>query len=292
MHHFYCDGFSWRILLDELKNRMQGNGMTYGGTEVFAQVQQVLKSKVNFETNPLPSLLNPFKDWQPSSYRESLYVSFDWEKEQTDLFMRHWETNLHVNEKFLFFVLGAWKSEGLPIATPMLETHGRSYEGIPALAESLGWFTQFYPIDIKPEIQIDELLTHVRGAHEEAIGYQLTYMGRSGYAQPCYPLLLNFLGSFDENWGGIASPSMISQGEMVDLGNTMLAHVEINAMIVEGKLRWMMRSHPSFNLTSYMNAFQLFANNQLNVAPSISAHVDDSIDLEDRNAIEDLLNGL
>lgn len=292
MHHFYCDGFSWRILLDELKNRMQGNGMTYGGTEVFAQVQQVLKSKVNSETNPLPSLLNPFKDWQPSSYRESLYVSFDWEKEQTDLFMRHWETNLHVNEKFLFFVLGAWKSEGLPIATPILETHGRSYEGIPALAESLGWFTQFYPIDINPEIQIDELLTHVRGAHEEAIGYQLTYMGRSGYAQPCYPLLLNFLGSFDENWGGIASPSMISQGEMVDLGNTMLAHVEINAMIVEGKLRWMMRSHPSFNLTSYMNAFQLFASTQLNVAPSISAHVDDSIDLEDRNAIEDLLNGL
>jgi hypothetical protein len=156
----------------------------------------------------------------------------------------------------------------------------------------LGWFTQFYPIDIKPEIQIDELLTHVRGAHEEAIGYQLTYMGRSGYAQPCYPLLLNFLGSFDENWGGIASPSMISQGEMVDLGNTMLAHVEINAMIVEGKLRWMMRSHPSFNLTSYMNAFQLFASTQLNIAPSISAHVDDSIDLEDRNAIEDLLNGL
>jgi hypothetical protein len=119
MHHFYCDGFSWRILLDELKNRMQGNGMTYGGTEVFAQVQQVLKSKVKSETNPLPSLLNPFKDWQPSSYRESLYVSFDWEKEQTDLFMRHWQTNLHVNEKFLFFVLGAWKSEGLPIAKPM-----------------------------------------------------------------------------------------------------------------------------------------------------------------------------
>ena len=70
-------------------------------------------------------------------------------KEQTDLFMRHWETNLHVNEKFLFFVLGAWIGEGLPIATPMLETHGRSHEGIPALAESLGWFTQFYPIDIK-----------------------------------------------------------------------------------------------------------------------------------------------
>ena len=292
MHHFYCDGFSWRILLDELKNRMQGNGMTYGGTEVFAQVQQVLKNKVESETSPLRSLLNPFKDWQPSSYRESVYVSFDWEKEQTDLFMRQWETNLHVNEKFLFFVLGAWIREGLPIATPILETHGRSYEGIPSLAESLGWFTQFYPIDIEPEIPMDELLTHVRDAHEEAIAYQLTYMGSAGYAQPCYPLLLNFLGSFDENWGGIASPSMISQGEMVDPGNTMLAQVEINAMIVEGKLRWMMRSHPSFNLTSYMNAFQLFASTQLNAASSISAHVDDSIDLEDRNAIEDLLNGL
>jgi hypothetical protein len=41
-----------------------------------------------------------------------------------------------------------------------------------------------------------------------------------------------------------------------------------------------------------MNAFQLFASTQLNAASSISAHVDDSIDLEDRNAIEDLLNGL
>jgi acyl-coenzyme A synthetase/AMP-(fatty) acid ligase/aryl carrier-like protein len=289
MHHFYCDGFSWRIILDELKERLQGRGMRYEGPSIFAQVQFAIKKLSPFVSK---TWFNPWEDWSPCSYQKSRYITLDWEMDRTETFLRKWEAERHVNEKILFFVMGAWGEHALPMVTPMMETHGRSYDSIPGLAESLGWFTQFYPVPIQEHVPVDQLLEHLHAVSKEISPHQLAYMGTEGYAKPCYPLLINFLGSFDENWGGLARPSSISQGSMVDLENSMLAHVEINALIVEGKLRWMFRSHPNFELTSYCDAFEQFSQKYLAMHLGHRPHIDLSIDEDDLHAIDDLLNDL
>lgn len=292
MHHFYCDGFSWRVILDELKERLQGKGTRYEGPSIFAQVQFALKKLSNSAPNLSKTWFNPWEDWTPSTYQKSRYITYDWDADKTETFLRKWDAARHVNEKILFLVMGTWIEQQFPMVTPMMETHGRSYDSIPGLAESLGWFTQFYPIPIQQHVPVDQLLEHLHVVSKEISPYQLAYMGTEGYAKPCYPLLINFLGSFDENWGGLARPSNISQGAMVDLENSMLAHVEINALIVEGKLRWMFRSHPNFELTSYCDAFELFSQKQLAEHFGHRPHVDVSIDEDDLQAIDDLLNDL
>jgi len=173
----------------------------------------------------------------------------------------------------------------------MLETHGRSYEGIHELSESIGWFTQFYPVPLDWSQTGTNLMREIERAYEIATKIQLRYMGDPNWKKPPYPLLINFLGNFDENWGGIAQPSTLSQGSMVDENNFMMSIVEINALIIEGKIKWMLRSHPEFDLNGFAHEFEKFSNLGM-LAVGDNAYIDASIDEDDREAIDDLLSEL
>jgi hypothetical protein len=66
--------------------------------------------------------------------------------------------------------------------------------------------------------------------------------------------------------------------------------VELNALIVEGKMKWMLRMHPK--LDSY--AFKNQLNNSVNKIRgdnNESEYIAQSIDQDDLDAINDLLGG-
>ena len=291
MHHFYCDGFSWRIFLDELKSRLNGEYNSYESYQVFSEVKHALSQYKGGYSEP-SKIINPFEKLQAVTYSDSIYHEWEWTFEQTDLFMKKWEVDLNTNERFVYLILSVWLEANLPPVTPFLETHGRSHKGISRLFESIGWFTQFYPVfkDFFPEK--NKLKEALKTVFAELPQEGLAYMAEENWKKPPYPLLLNFLGNFDENWGGMASPSKIPSGEMVDLNNLTLGIVEINAMIIEGKMKWMLRTHPNFKHLEFRKAFDSFSQNQLRIEAYSKHEVDESIDQDDLNAIDNLLNGL
>ncbi len=296
MHHFYCDGYSWRIFLDELQANVQGMGTVQSGPSVFGLThQKFLDLALEFETETKQyyqsDINNPFAEWKICSYSNSTYVEWEWNEADTVWFLQNDFTGKTINEKFLFLFLQTWNTLNLQPVTPFFETHGRSYANIPDIAGSMGWYTQFYPVILRGGSNDKALKQQIEEAFRDLPQSGLTYMALDDWQKPPFPLLLNFLGNFDENRGTIARPSNISQGNMTDPENQLLAFVELNAMIVEGKLKWMLRSHPDFPAESFVKTFHSHTRENIHSANS-GGYIDASLQQNDLDAIDDLLSKL
>lgn len=294
IHHFYCDGYSWRIILDELQAALTGSAGEHHVTEVLGKVHQrfiELGEAKRTESNAFygETVMNPFQSWAAISLNESTYVEWTWDIPSTQSFTLGSGFGNTVNEKFLYLFLNAWQTLNLPPTSVFFETHGRSYDRVPELSEALGWFTQFYPVFAQEWPGTENLLGSITREFERLPESGLTYMAQSNWQQPPFPVLLNFLGNFDENRGGIAIPSTIDQGPMSDGNNPAFGVVELNAMITEGSLKWMLRTHPDFDAQAFRLAFDAafdgFRNQQSN-------YVSADVDSEDLDAIGDLLGDL
>jgi amino acid adenylation domain-containing protein len=297
IHHLYCDGYTWRIILDDLQTILQGNQvLKRESASVFGKIRtQFLNLSQSQASDSLAfygtTIFNPFQDLEPYSYKSSNYLAWEWSKEQTTWFQYTTEIGQTANEKFLYLFLASWLSIYDQPATIFFETHGRFYEGIPELTDTIGWFTQFYPMFCQHWPTKVTLKADIAAEFERLPLNGLTYMGNPSWQKPPFPVLLNYLGNFDENRGSIAIPSAISQGDMTDINNPVFGMVELNALIIEGKMQWMLRMHPTLDPTPFKEA--LNATIQQTIKDNAAqTHIDESIDDEDRNAIEDLLNDL
>ena len=297
IHHLYCDGYTWRIILDDLQAILQGKQvLKRESASVFGKIRtQFLNLSQSHASDSEAfygtTIFNPFQDLEPYSYKTSNYLAWEWSKEQTEWFQYSTEIGQTANEKFLYLFLASWLSIYDQPTTIFFETHGRFYEGIPELTDTIGWFTQFYPMFCQHWPTKDSLKAEIAAEFERLPLNGLTYMGNPSWQKPPFPVLLNYLGNFDENRGSIAIPSAISQGEMTDINNPVFGMVELNALIIEGKMQWMLRMHPTLDPTPFKEALnatilQIIKDN------AAQTHIDESIDDEDRNAIEDLLNDL
>lgn len=294
IHHFYCDGYSWRIVLDELQAALAGTPGEHFGTEVFGKVHQrfiELGEEKRSESSDFygATALHPFQSWPSFTFDESTYTEWTWDIPSTQTFTRGAGFGQTVNEKFLYLFLHAWQSLNLPPTAVFFETHGRSYDRVPELPEALGWFTQFYPMFSDRWPRKENLLESISTAFEQLPISGLTYMAQSNWQQPPFPVLLNFLGNFDENRGGIAVPSTIDQGPMSAGSNPALSMVELNAMISEGTLKWMLRTHPNFDAETFRLAFDAAFDGLRNQQTD---YVSADIDSDDLDAIGDLLGKL
>ena len=121
--------------------------------------------------------------------------------------------------------------------------------------------------------------------------FGLTYMAHANWKKPPFPMLLNFLGNFDENWGGIAKPSNIDQGEMTAPENMVMGMVEINGMIIQGRLKWMFRSHRNFPIEKFEKQFNSILNSLNKIEENID-DLDESISKDDIDTINDLLGNI
>jgi hypothetical protein len=190
----------------------------------------------------------------------------------------------------LFLFLKTWLNLHYKPTTVFFETHGRFYTGIPELADSLGWFTQFYPLFTKNWTSLETLSEDISNQFDNLPENGLTYMEGFWYKPP-FPVLLNFLGSFDENRGTLAIPSRISQGEMTDPNNPVLGYFELNALIAEGKIKWMLNVHPDINPDDFKTELALTIQKLMDY-PDRPDYTADSIDQDDLNAIRDFLEGI
>lgn len=293
IHHFYCDGFSWRVLMDYLQNSLSDIDNSQFNEQVFGKVQVTCldMGKLDEEKDYYPKIIsNPFQMFEACSYKESEFRSLEWNNDRSNHFLRTWKKDDSVNEKFVSFFLHSWLKTNQPQTTIFLETHGRQYSGIPEITEAIGWLTQFYPLSENDyPNQHDEIQHYVKQSFAKLPNYGLGYMGLKNWQKAPFPLLLNFLGSFDENWNSMARPVNFDQSNQVDPQNPMLAFVEINGIILEGKIKWMFRSHPQFPIDLFVKEWESNAGELL----STNAHQiysDESIDKGDMDKISEMLN--
>lgn len=296
IHHFYCDGYSWRLILDELQQVLNFGGTEHHSNQVFGKVYQRFldlgkQNQVEDKKHYGESIQNPFSTWNVVDYAHSSYVEWEWPENETRWFQFNDEIGTSTNEKFLYLFVKTWQKLNLPASTFFFETHGRSYDGIPEITDSIGWFTQFYPTFASRFPDKNNLLIEISEELKNLPNNGLTYMAMENWNKPPFPVLLNFLGNFDEESSSIVRSSKISQGQMSDDLNPMLSFVELNAMIFEGKLKWMLRTHPDFDFESFKEVFNTITNESIDIENSVS-HVSDQIDQDDLDAINDLLGGM
>ena len=132
IHHFYCDGYSWRILLDELQAALTGTAGEHYGPEVFGKVHQrfiELGETTRTESVAFYSeaVMNPFQSWSAFTLNASTYVEWTWDIRSTQSFTMGSGFGTTINEKFLYLFLRA-KTLNLPPTSVFFETHGRSYD--------------------------------------------------------------------------------------------------------------------------------------------------------------------
>ncbi|MFM7683711.1 MAG: condensation domain-containing protein, partial [Bacteroidota bacterium] len=296
IHHFYCDGYSWRLILDELQQVLQSRGSEHTSNEVFGKVYQRFldlgnETQLSDKTHFGESIFNPFSTWKAVDFKTSSYVEWEWDEPETRWFQFNDQIGKSTNEKFLYLFVKTWQSLELPQSSFFFETHGRSYDGIPEITEAIGWFTQFYPVFTTRFPNEENLINVISEEFKNLPNNGLTYMAMENWSKPPFPVLLNFLGNFDEESSSIVRSSKISQGKMTDDANRMLSFVELNAMIFEGKLKWMLRTHPDFDCSSFMETFNSMTKEVINGENTISI-VSDQIDQDDLDAINDLLGGM
>jgi aryl carrier-like protein len=296
MHHLYCDGYTWRIILDDIQEVLQGRGINRESSAVYGKVRNQfheisIKNKKESTAFFGNRIQNPFSDWNPYSYKVSNYLEWEWSVEQTKWFQYTTDIGTTVNEKFLFLFLNTWIQLNYEPSTIFFETHGRFYEGIPELTETIGWFTQFYPLFCKSWPNLETLQNEISSQFKQLPENGLTYMANDTWFKPPFPILLNYLGNFDENRGAIAIPSNISQGNMTSLENPVLGMVEMNALIVEGKMKWMLRMHPKMDPSVFRDQLNESLNELMNTENK-SNFIAQSIDQDDLDAINHLLGGL
>ena len=86
----------------------------------------------------------------------------------------------------------------------------------------------------------------------------------------------------------MAMSSPISIGELVDSTNNSLAFVELNAMIINGKMKWMLRINSEWFKTSFGNTLECKISQYMSGFSEEVSKKD--IDDDDLDAINDLLN--
>ena len=296
IHHLYCDGYTWRIILDDIQEVLQGRGVKRESSFVYGKIRnqfQEISAKNKQESTSFygTQIQNPFSELTPFSYKDSNYLEWEWSVEQTKWFQYSNEIGRTANEKFLFLFLNTWLELKYEASTVFFETHGRFYEGIPELTETIGWFTQFYPLFCASWPNLETLKADIASQFEQLPENGLTYMANDSWQPPPFPVLLNYLGNFDENRGAIAIPSGISQGPMTSIDNPALSIVELNALIVEGKMKWMLRMHPLFDPSTFKNQLN-HSLSKLMEHEHETDYVAQSIDQDELDAINNLLGGL
>jgi aryl carrier-like protein len=293
IHHFYCDGVTWRILMDHLQDSLSGTETNNTDTNIYGRVLTACTELGNEDEKSSyysKKAFNPFNHLKVSSYQDSEFRSIEWDIERSQVFQRVWNTGLSMNEKFVNFFLHSWLGANQEQTAIYLETHGRQYSGIPEIAETIGWFTQFYPLsEIDYPRNEAEIFDYVKQSFSNLPNQGLGYMGVGSWQKPPFPVLLNFLGSFDENWNSMARPVFHDQSNQVDPLNPMLAFFEVNGIIMEGKIKWMFRSHPEIPIDKIVEEWESTAKKILMNQDS-SFYSDESIDKDDINRISDMLD--
>ncbi|MBD2535166.1 amino acid adenylation domain-containing protein, partial [Nostoc flagelliforme FACHB-838] len=274
IHHLVVDGVSWRILLEDLQTVYQqikqNQSITLAPkTTSFQQWAEVLNEYVRsqsleqelsywlaeprFRVHPIPRDYPQSKD-NTGGFSNTVSVTLD--AKDTNALLKNvsqaYRTQINdVLLTALLQVLSSWSGDHYLLVD--LEGHGREnlIEDID-ISRTIGWFTTVFPVLLELEAadNLGEVLKSVkeqlRWIPNQGIGYGLLRYLKQDTAiteqlqnLPQAEILFNYLGQFDSLF---LSDSMFklaqeSSGSEQSLQNSRSHVLEINALVVEGKLK-------------------------------------------------------
>lgn len=260
IHHLIVDGFSWRIIIEDLQNGLQAlqankKVVLPRKSISFKQWTETLKTtdKFNNEINFWKSSLQETTgQWQgnlqlPLQISE-LNTSLDEGYTQKLLGEVHKAFNTQINDILLYALAKTFTAlHGNDNSQIYLEGHGREslFEDLD-ISRTIGWFTSLYPVNLKyrSELQVAEQIKHfkesLRKIPHNGLGYGvLKYLKKAPEFEkaPSPISSFNYLGQFED--GETKSELKISS---IKAGQTIATHlllttgVELNSYIRNSKL--------------------------------------------------------
>ena len=266
-HHLVVDGFSWRIILEDLASGYlqfkETNSLSYGAktTSVMEWAEELgeySKSKESEEEIPYwESTLEAIQpiptDYEGEDFgtigkSESCQASFEEDETQFLLKKANETYNTRIDE-LLLVGLAKTISEWLDREQIFLQLEGHGREEIVPdldLSRTVGWFTSIYPVKLdltgrdKLSDKIIGVKEQLRKVPEKGIGYGiLKYMANYDFSvdEKETGILFNYLGQFDQDLDvEVFDVAEEETGPEVGRANQRTNLLEIIGMVVGGKL--------------------------------------------------------
>ncbi|WP_235843092.1 condensation domain-containing protein, partial [Metabacillus fastidiosus] len=267
IHHLVVDGFSWRILFEDLalgySQLEKGETVrfypkttsykTYASKlQAYAKGEKLAREKKYWVETLKENVgfLETKEEVERYWYEDSDTFSTILEKEETRKLLRETNQAYHteINDLLVTALLVATREvTGENRIRISLEGHGREQimEGLD-ISRTVGWFTTKYPvlIDLGEETDLSMTIKMVkeslRKLPNKGIGYGiLKHLSEDEElrkaAQP--PLLFNYLGQMDEDLqNAVFSSSSLPTGESIGNKHTRENAMEMNAVVLDGRL--------------------------------------------------------
>jgi amino acid adenylation domain-containing protein/non-ribosomal peptide synthase protein (TIGR01720 family) len=271
LHHLLVDAVSWRVLLEEMEQYIQGKqagdvSFAMQPTASTAQWREALRTWVERRFDqadwkewsrslaalqPLPE--DEFAFGVPGQLTDTAGALL--EKDETDFLLKGAHTAYSTDLQDLLLAalhqsISSWSGHSSLLL--YLEGHGREQPGINVdVSQTVGWFTSIYPVVLtapqngEPKDWIIETKEQLRRAPFRGIAYgALRYLhpdeaARKNTDLPMPPaVLFNYLGQTDRQMSGSRWFRLATEpvGPTSAAGNRLPAPIVINASVVDQRL--------------------------------------------------------
>lgn len=262
-HHLVMDGIGWRILLEDLYRLYTAleNGqppllprktVPYQDwpllLETYARQENIVEATSLFWENMLSNGFDiPLPPGKTTGLTRIEKVVAHLDEDLTGFILREAHLVYHTDTLMLLTtalarVLKAWCDT--PVIKIEMEHHGRNLPG-EDVTRTIGWFTAMYPVSL--QLDTDDTGAQIRYVKEllnsipqQGIGYGiLKYLyGKFSDQHAETAVRLNYLGQFDQDTDNdLFSYEDIFSGEESAPENSPTAKLEINAMVIHGRLK-------------------------------------------------------
>ncbi|MCX2492854.1 amino acid adenylation domain-containing protein [Pedobacter sp. PF22-3] len=260
-HHLVTDGISWRILVEDLytcckalENEMQVTLPQKTASliewqqalEAYAASGDYMRAEAFWAKQKAGTFSLPVeKDTEDlrSRHREKIQLQLD--ETETSFLVKEANLVYQTNTSILLnaalaMALKTWT--GAEYITIEQENHGRHLDI--NVSRTMGWFTVIYPLtfalaDNRPETSIRAVKAAFDVLPDHGMGYRI-YLEKHAANQHSgiTPVRLNYLGQFDHEFDNdLFKFSNQFTGAETDPENNLSALLEINSMVVHGRLQ-------------------------------------------------------
>jgi amino acid adenylation domain-containing protein/non-ribosomal peptide synthase protein (TIGR01720 family) len=265
-HHLMVDTISWRLLTEDLRDIYNQKALGPKGSSYRHWVDTVEEYAKTHESEKV-YWTNILADYDDNRDQINKLVVSEATRNQASLILSQEQTkqllqesnrayNTQVND-ILLTALGLTLSEVTGIHTNyiVLEGHGREeIDGRIDITRTVGWFTTMYPVRLEVSEELGNSIKKVKESLRQIPNRGIGYGALLGYKPNSLPRIsFNYLGQFDkednlqvQNWTIVNERS----GEAVHPDNEDYNIININGLIIDGRLQFSIVSKLSESMTS------------------------------------------
>lgn len=288
-HHLAIDGVSWRIIYDDFDSliyshinkkdkslMVKTNSFKVWSENLTKQGNEIFANEKNYWTNIINdySEVNMTLPIKCSNLQKRRNINFTFSDDMTSYINKNTinSYNIKMNE-FLEIILALTISKCFEtkIAAFCIESHGRQvFNDKIDISRTVGWFTSMYPIsfNIGDKKDIGEIIRYVkeklRSIPNNGIGFGILSNSTDEFRiNKNKKIIFNYLGELDNSFANsYFKLSHKYSGEDISSDNILNSIMEINCMLVDGKLQFNIYYNDALVNKSFMEYFkQVFFNN-------------------------------